>query len=444
MANASISGLSSGLDTAGIIDALMQLEAVPQQRLKSRVTDERAVITRLQGINTRASVVASRAETLGRAATWTGITATSTSKDVSVSAGATAGPGRLRVTVTSTAATHQLGFAETHALTDTVVPTGSVVRVVRPGADPLEVDTGDGTLAGLVAAINDPANETGLRATAVRVGTDQYRLLVESAETGAAQTFDLTDTVGQPLLGGATVRAGSDATIDLGAGIVVGSATNTFTDLLPGVTLTLAAGTAPGTVADVTLARDPSSISSSVKSLVDAVNDLLGEVKAQTAFNASTKSSGPLSGEAAVRELASSFLTAVYPTDGTSLADVGIQLDRNGQLTFDAERFAAAYAEDPDRVASRFLGADGFAARMEKVAKAASDPIDGSITRAIAGRTTGIERLEEGIESWDRRLELRRTSLERQYAALEVALSQLNSQSSWLTSQLAAFTKPTS
>ena len=36
--SASISGLSSGMDTATIISQLMQLEAVQQNRLKTRVT----------------------------------------------------------------------------------------------------------------------------------------------------------------------------------------------------------------------------------------------------------------------------------------------------------------------------------------------------------------------------------------------------------------------
>ncbi|HET9419740.1 MAG TPA: flagellar filament capping protein FliD [Nocardioides sp.] len=441
MANASIGGLSSGLDTAGIIDALMTLEAAPQQRLRTRVTDEQSVVTKLQAINTRTSLVASRAETLAKASTWAGLTATSTSSAVTATASGTATPGRLTVTVTSTAATHQLGFAESHALTDVVTGAGTTVRITRPSGAPLDIDTGDGTLAGLVAAINDPENETGLHAQTVRVGTGQYRLLVESVETGAAQAFDLTRLDGQPLLGGATTRPGTDATVDLGAGITASSSTNTFTDLLPGVTVTVAPGTAPGTVATVTVARDAAAISTKVEDLVAGVNAVLSEIKAQTAFNASTKRSGPLSGEASVRELRSNLLNAVFPPDDTSLAQVGIELDRAGNLTFDAERFAEAYADDPAAVAAMFTGSDGFAGRMQEVADAASDPIDGTITGTIAGRTSSITRLESGIEDWDRRLELRRSSLERQYAALEVALSQLSSQSSWLTSQLAGLTQ---
>ena len=51
--------------------------------------------------------------------------------------------------------------------------------------------------------------------------------------------------------------------------------------------------------------------------------------------------------------------------------------------------------------------------------------------------------LNKSIDAWDDRLELRRATLERQYTALEKALSQLSSQSSWLTSQLDALSSST-
>ena len=109
-----------------------------------------------------------------------------------------------------------------------------------------------------------------------------------------------------------------------------------------------------------------------------------------------------------MRSLRSQLLDTVYPGDGTTLADIGIQTDRYGKLVFDAEKFATAYAADGDR---RHRQADRtFAARIQEVANDASDRVDGTITTAISGRTTGIDRLNDSIEAWDDRLELRRTS----------------------------------
>ncbi len=70
------------------------------------------------------------------------------------------------------------------------------------------------------------------------------------------------------------------------------------------------------------------------------------------------------------------------------------------------------------------------------MAGAASDKVDGTITTAITGRTGSIGRLNDSIEAWDLRLELRRTALTRQFTALETALSQMNSQSNWLAGQI--------
>ncbi len=52
--------------------------------------------------------------------------------------------------------------------------------------------------------------------------------------------------------------------------------------------------------------------------------------------------------------LRTALLSSVYPTDGTSLASMGLQTDRSGQLTLDTTKLAAAYAKDPGAVAAAF------------------------------------------------------------------------------------------
>lgn len=440
--SASISGLASGLDSATIIDQLMQLEAAPQTALKTRVKTEQSLVTTLQTLNTKAALVASKAAALAKPATWDAVSASATGTAVTVSAGTTAGPTRLTVTVTSVARTHQLGFADAAALTDQVTGASTKVSLDRFDGSPVLVDSKDGTLKGLADAINDPANNTGLRATTIKT-TGGYRLLVESTATGAAQDFSLTAEDGSALLGGATVRAGADASIDLGSGITSTSATNTFTDLLPGVSLTVSPDAAVGATSTVEVKRDATKLGGSVADLVNSLNDLLGEIDTQTAYSSSTSSSGPLSGDATVRSLRSSLLTSVFTTDGSTLASVGIQTDRSGKLTFDSAKFASAYAADPAKVEAMFTTAtdpagNGFAARVEKVAKGASDPTTGSLTGSITSRRSGIDRLQDSIDNWDLRLDQRRETLKRQFTALETAMSQMSSQSSWLAGQLSS------
>ena len=437
--SASISGLASGLDTATIINQLMQLEAAPQNRLKTRISDEKLVLTSLQALNKTIAGLATKAEALAKDTAWQPLTATSSNAAVGISTTGSASPRSLTVTVTGVAATHQLGYANAAGLSDVVTGASTMVRLDRFDGSPVDIETGDGTLQGLVAAINDPANATGLTATVVKVAEGSYRLLVESKETGAASDFDLTAQDGSPLLGGTTVRAGSNASIDLGAGIVATSTTNTFAEVVPGTTITLGAAATVGTVSTLTVARDTSGMSGKVKDLVDSINAALGEIDVKAAAGGVDKTAGPLAGDGAARQLRTALLDTIRADGGTSLAAYGIQVTRAGRLEFDEADFKAAYAADPVGTAEMFTTTgDGFAARVAAVAKGASDASDGSLSAAITGRQSGIDRMEDSIDEWDRRLTLRRTALERQFVALETALSQMSSQSSWLAGQLSS------
>jgi flagellar hook-associated protein 2 len=442
--NASISGLVSGLDSATIIDQLMQLEAGPQTRLKARVSTEQVRISALQSINSKTAALATKAAELAKPATWSAVTGTSSNASIGLTTESGASPTRLQVTVTSVARTHQLGFTAPAALTDRVSGASNLVVLDRFDGHPVQLDTGDGTLQGLVNAINDPAHETGLRATAIST-TGGYRLLVESTATGAAQDFDLTALDGSPLLGGATVQAGKDAALDLGLGITVSSTTNTFAGTVPGLTMTLAPDTAVGAVSTIEVKRGSDTLKNAVSGLVSAMNTILAEVDSDTAYNTTNKTAGVLAGDSAVRSLRTSLIGTVFSASDSAMAKYGISTTRDGKLVFDSTAFAAAYAADPEGVAARFTStANGFAARVQTVATVASGANDGTITASITGGRSGISRLQSSITDWDLRLEQRRTTLQRQFTAMETALGQLNSQSSWLSSQLSSLSKSSS
>ncbi|WP_183094868.1 flagellar filament capping protein FliD [Nocardioides stalactiti] len=440
MATASIGGLASGLDTSTIINQLIQLESLPQTQLKSRVTTEQNKVTALQGLNTRLATLATNADALANptgsaASVWESLKATSSNSAVTVTASSTASPAAYNVTIGHTALTHRISYTSPHAATDVVTGGATTIELDRlDGSSVVSLNVGTGTLQEVAAAINDTGNATGLRATLVQVGTGSFRLMVESTATGAAQDFTLSLPGGGALLGGASsTQAGRDAEISIG-GITVGSTTNTFTNVTPGVTITLGAS-ATGT-ADINVTRDATARSNAVKKLVDELNGILTTVASTTAHSADTKQQGVLSGNSLLRRVSSELTGTIYPADGSSLADYGIEVDRTGKLVFDEAAFAAAYQADPDAVTEAFTGTDGFAERIHEVADLVSNKYTGTLTSVIKSGTDGIARLNASIASWDDRLELRRSTLERQYAALEVSLSQLNSQSAWLSSQL--------
>jgi flagellar hook-associated protein 2 len=300
---------------------------------------------------------------------------------------------------------------------------------------------GSGTITGIVNGLNSAS--VGVTASAVKLDDGSYRLRVVSNTTGQDSDFTLTQTDGTDLLGGASVVAGRDAEITVGPD-TVHSGSNTFTGLTQGLDVTLAANTPPGTAVDITTTRDAAGAQASLKDLVDTANDLLSQIDTLTAYDATNKTSGPLAGDATVRSLRDKVLdTVTKAADGTTMAAVGVQTDRYGKITFDATVFANAYKTDTAMVANKLGGAatsavPGFAARLEAMAKQASDSYNGTLTTSIQTRQTSVKTLQDSIADWDVRLAAKQESLNTQFSALEVALQKLQSQGTWLSGQISS------
>jgi len=76
--------------------------------------------------------------------------------------------------------------------------------------------------------------------------------------------------------------------------------------------------------------------------------------------------------------------------------------------------------------------------KLADVAKQASDPTTGSITTRISNEQDSIRDYTKQIADFEDRMTLRQQTLQTQYAALETMLGKLQSQSQWLTGQLAS------
>lgn len=430
MSSFAVDGLVSGLDTTKLIGQLMQLERIPQQRLQATLKTQTSSVSAYQSIATRLKAVDTAITALQSAATWgaRSVSVTGTSVSATAAAGAVAGQNTIEVKSLATAATWTAPTAA--GLGDTVVSTEPPTLTVRNSkGDVVSVDAASGSMRDVMDAINK-IPDSGLTAVAVKVGTDSYRLQVRATSTGAGGS--------SAYLGGLDVPpqavAGTDATYAVN-GLDGSSTSNTVADLLPGVTATF---TQVGT-STVSVASNQTPTSDAVKSLVDEVNKTLDEISKHTVSGANGGVRGVLAGDAGTRNIASDLLGAVSRALGDGVAaQVGVQTTKEGRLTFDAEKFATAYAADPAAVKALVAPATGvgIASRLHDVVTRATDPVDGTIKNAVQGRERVVKDLENQIESWDRRLEVRQGILSKQFSGLEVMLGRLQSQGSWLAGQL--------
>lgn len=460
MAGMAVDGLISGFNTTQMISQLMQLEAAPQAVLKTKVAKAESFVSALQSLNTKLSSLADAAKTAAKPASWGAVTATSTTASVTATAtaGAQASSLTFKVDRLATAQTSLSGSVTT--LTDIVGDPAPGSLTMATGADGAKTYTsismaGVTDLAGLASAINKA--DAGVTATLINVGDGSSRLQLTGADTGTAAGFDLyagsvdagSEATTTAIMGRTATTGGAGSTVIAQAGDAqitlwgtqpVTSATNTFADVVAGLSFTLSAVEEKDVT--VTVGRDDTALKKIGSDLVANISTVLTEI-ASRSKSTTTKGAdgrevvkgGIFSADSSIRSMQQSVLSAAsQPVNGTSPSSIGIVLGKDGTMSFDEKKFTAALAADPAAVQAVVAG---VAERLQRVTESLSDPATGSLSLKIQGQQSYVRNLNDQVDSWDNRLSLRRSTLERTYAAMEVSLNKLHSQGNWMASQIA-------
>ncbi|BCW65829.1 flagellar hook-associated protein 2 [Arthrobacter sp. NicSoilB4] len=430
----SLDGLASGLDTTALISSVMQVEAVPQTLLKYKSQDLQSMVSALQGLNSRVAALATQSTAAAKPGALDLNTATTSSDKVTATTTAAAKAGALDFQVTKLAQTQ----ITVTPIVNAVVGWPYTTMTINSGGQSYTIEPLSSNLDDVVKSVN--AAGAGVTASKVAVGGGEYRLQFTATKSGEAGSFTISD----PGTAYANVKTAQDAEISLWPGTtaaqVVKSSTNTFTDLLPGVSITAKDVTAAPVT--LTVARDDAGITKLASDLVSGVNGIFSYVASKTAVTSTTNTSGTsttagiLAGDSAVRSVNQSILSAASLPVGTpprSPSEIGISITKTGTMEFDEKKFSAALASDPAGTAAKV---QEIATRIAAAATNASDKFDGTLTKKITGQQSEVRDLADRISDWDTRLESRKATLQRTYSGLEVALSNMKAQQSWLSAQL--------
>lgn len=431
----SLDGLASGLDTTALISSVMQVEAIPQTLLKYKSQDLQSMVSALQGLNSKVAALATQATTAAKPGAFD-LYAATTSTD------------KVIATTTPAAKAGSIGFQVDRLAQTQVTVTPRVNAVVGWPYTTMTINSGGQsyTIEPLSSNLDDVVNSVnaagaGVTATKVAVGAGEYRLQFTATKSGEAGAFTITD----PAATFTDVMAAQDAQITLWptagtAAQPVKSSTNTFADVLPGVTVTAKEVTT--TPVTLTVARDDAATTKLASDLVSGVNGIFSYVASKSAVTSTTNTSGTstsagiFAGDSAVRSVNQNILSAASLPVGTpprSPSEIGISITKTGTMEFDDKKFAAALAADPAGTAAKV---QEIATRVAAAATTASDKYDGTLTKKITGQQSEVRDLATRISDWDTRLESRKATLQRTYSGLEVALSNMKAQQSWLTAQL--------
>ena len=159
-----------------------------------------------------------------------------------------------------------------------------------------------------------------------------------------------------------TVQAAADAELVIGSGdgqITVTSSSNTVTDLLPGVTISLQKAD-PDTTVEIAVENDTATIVEQVQAFVDSYNEVVDYIRDQTRYDVERQTAGILLGNTSVMNIQRNLREAVLGTvpgleaGMSGLYAIGVSVSATGQLSLDTGELEAAMADDLDAVARLF------------------------------------------------------------------------------------------
>ncbi len=490
-------GMSGGssIDTNTIVSELMQVNSQPLTVLQQQVTTDQTNISAYGTILSTLSSLQSAVSALQNSTV--GLSATPSDSayfTASTTSGATAGTTAVDIKNLASAQSLYSGnfSSASSAVADlSVVNTQQLqIQVGSNTAVTINVTNGNNTLSGIANAIN--AANSGVTATVLKVSDGTYKLALTSNSTGSsnritvkvdetgANNFDEsspgnTDSVGlsqlafDPAYDGGSydssgvpsggienmtqTMAAIDATLNVN-GIEIQRSSNTVTDAVNGVTLSLLKvdpnynATAPNL--SVSVAASSDSLASELNSLVTAYNTVNDTITTyyqplQQGQQATVSGQGSLTGDNSLLSLSNTLrdlTTTSYGTEQTqtnnSLAYIGVTHDQNGNLQFDATKLRAVYQTDAANITTM----------INNMASSFGATISGFVNTTIPAeqnnyqsQVTSLQNQETNLQ---RQLDMEQAALTAEYSSLANLVTSNNSISQFITTETGLLTNPKS
>jgi flagellar hook-associated protein 2 len=557
--NLGMSGLASGIDTSTIIQQLMQINQIPQNKLKLQQSAMQARATALGSLQTELQNLRDKADAL-RGFTLFNPTQTVDSSDttkITATRVSGAGVGGNQVEVGRLASSQQRTYTYTPSASDTTLDFG--------GGDSISVNAGT-SIDDLVDRINASTGLPVFAASITDPNNSSNKLLVLSSKTPGANgdfslaggnstglvedpskarahgatswshTFDYTTDPSNPstiTINGVGVSIAANASIDDVVQAVNGASTgvtatkdsggrlqltsntagsggdfttsstqlsefgsgsagvdstlnnlnaqyrvdggawqyatsNTITDAIPGISLTFKAVTSsPVTVTVGSPAPNKAAIKAAIHDFVNMYNANMADIKAKLAekpvigaTSAADAAKGLFFADSTLQGIRDRMRTAIASPIGSDptlnlLSQIGISTGEttgsgtlnqdalDGKLVVDDDKLDDMLDSNPDGVKNLLgatLGKNGFAQAIDNVLNP-SVQTGGSFDTLITQTNSQISDLTDQIANWDNRLSDMQDRLKQQFNAMELALSQNQTQGQWLAGQIAALNR---
>jgi len=438
-----VDGLISGMNTGAMVDAMVAVYSLPQKALErdiSNTTKQKTavgnVIARLDKIDDAIKAVEDEADFKVYKAEY----AETDAFKVTTSSGAIPGSYSIQVNQLATTELEVTDGFDDKSSTG-VIAEGTMVVTYAGEATEITVDSDNSSLSALASAIDDIE---GLSAYVLNTGASSkpYKLVVQGEDTGEDNTIEF-DTSGLTEESGTVPsfseeRAAADAEVEIN-GITVTDSDNSFGSAIPGLDIDIYQTNT--SAENVTVGLDTDEIESNVQEIVDAYNNVISYVDAQTVYNTDLGIAGPLVGNTTVTRVLRKLASVVgdqYSSGSTldSLSLMGITSNTDGTLSIDSSDFQDALDDNLDDVVGMFTDSAGFGATMREQIDVYTDTVDGTLESYKDSLEGQIRDLEDSVADYDYRINRYEERLRAQFAAMESILGGMQGTSNYMAQMM--------
>ncbi|WP_299376389.1 flagellar filament capping protein FliD [uncultured Kiloniella sp.] len=376
-----ITGQYSGFDTNAIVEATLLAKRLPAVRMESTISDNEVQTEAYSELNTLLTSLRDSLNGLrnppglsgrdsnifeAKSGFLTSSTSTPATDILGVSSTNSAASGVYEIEVLQIATANKISSGTVVDATAAQGVTDTITLGVSGGATKDISITSDMSLNDIAGAINGVTNDTGVRASVIKVGDNDFRLVMTAEETGKAITLSGAGNFLSTYGDGAVLtelQAGDKAQIKVdGIATVIERDTNNITDVIEGVTIQLYKAEVGNNI-KVEINNNLGGIKTAINDFVETYNTLRDLVKQQRDYDPSSSSGGkpPLYGDDILRRvdralsgIVSTGAEGVDSSQINTLALMGIELNGDNKLIVDSTKLDDALVTNLDGVRSVF------------------------------------------------------------------------------------------
>lgn len=459
MAVVRFGGIGSGLDTSSIIDALIsqqrKVQIEPIEKRLTTLNESVDALNELKGLLSTLSEKASAFRTLNGGA-LSKLVSSSNESVATAAVSNIASSGNYSLSVTSLATRGSSSFNERYTSSSDVLISGindldledDRTIAVDVGGESVEITVSSTTtVSDFISQFNSQSTQG--RASLINVGTSsipEYAISI-SANTEGTELGSVSITGGGSVaafIADRTSVSATDAEFTMtGISGTITRSSNTFSDLIDGVTISLS-GT--GTT-NISVSVDSDTTKAKVRELIEAYNAIIEYVAENDQITLEQDGSdmkpvfGALSDVGVDDSLIDSLRSVIRGTSNESgsvriLADLGITTNRDGTLSFDEDTFDNAVSSDPTGVANLLesLGEEFGAPATGTLAQYTK--FGGLLDITLNQQSESVRSNQQKLSDLEKQLSETEQQLITRYAALERIIGSLQSTQSALAGLL--------